>query len=334
MKTVALISGGLDSILAARLIKEQLVSVIPLYFKIPFCHKKSSSNKLDAMARSFLGESLSVIELGEPYLEIIRNPRHGVGSNMNPCIDCKILMLRRAAEFMREQEAAFIVTGEVLGQRPMSQQKKALEAIARFAGLEGFILRPLSAQLLPETIPEREGWIKRERLLGFSGRSRKPQIELAESFGITEYAQPAGGCLLTDPEFARRLKEVIAHDELNMDNIELLKLGRHFRLAQDAKLVVGRNEKENSQLLGLAREGDYIFSPAEDLAGPAALGRGLFTQELTRLACSITSRYCDLNGKKEAEIFYARVAQALPNQEKRPLRVFPAKEEEINNLRI
>lgn len=323
MKAIALISGGLDSALAAKLVKEQGVEVMGLRFKIPFC-PNGSKNFPD------LGIGIREVNINDDFLEMMQNPRYGYGSNMNPCIDCKILMLRKAKEFMGQDDAKFIVTGEVLGQRPMSQHKQALSTVAKKAGLEGLVLRPLSAKLLPETIPEKEGWIKREKLLSFSGRGRKQQIELAKTFAIREYAQPAGGCLLTDPEFSKRLKELINHEGLNLNNIELLKIGRHFRIAQEAKLVVGRNEKENEQLANLARENDYLFFPSVDLAGPTSLGRGKFNEDLIKLSCSITCRYCDLNGKINADIIYMK----NPEKEQKILNVSPIKENQLSTLRI
>lgn len=327
MRTIALISGGLDSILAAKVVKDQGVEVVPLKFRIPFCHR--DDNKAGELIKK-IGLDLQTVEINEDFLEIIKKPRYGFGSNMNPCIDCKILMLAKTRELMPEFGASFVVTGEVLGQRPMSQHKQALEIIEKRSGLEGLVLRPLSAMLLKETIPEKENWVIRNRLLNFSGRSRKSQVELARSFGLTGYPNPAGGCLLTDPQFALRLKELIAHQELNLDNVKLLKLGRHFRVARGAKLVVGRNEKEGQELLQYARGGDYLFMPPEELAGPTCLGRGKFSEEAIRLACSIICRYCDLDGAESVGIVY----RVFPEAEAKTLKIRPAEEEEIKNLRI
>jgi tRNA U34 2-thiouridine synthase MnmA/TrmU len=322
MKAITLISGGLDSTLAAKLVNEQGIEVIGLRFKIPFCSNVSRSF-------SDLGIEIREVNIDDDFLKMMENPRYGYGSHMNPCIDCKILMLRKAKELMDECGAQFIITGEVLGQRPMSQHKQALATIAKKAGLEGLVLRPLSAKLLPETIPEKEGWIKREKLLSFSGRGRKQQIELAKTFGIKEYTQPAGGCLLTDPEFSKRLRDLITHEGLSLNNIELLKIGRHFRLSEKAKLVVGRNEKENKQLVNLAVENDYLFMPLH-IAGPTVLGRGIFNDELFKLSCSITCRYCDLNGKINAEIIYMKI----PEREQKILNISPIKENQLLTLRI
>jgi tRNA U34 2-thiouridine synthase MnmA/TrmU len=239
-------------------------------------------------------------------------------------------MLSKARALMQDLQAKFVITGEVLAQRPMSQHRQALEIIARGAGLEGLVLRPLSAKLLPETIPEKEGWVRRDGLLNFSGRTRKPQVELAKSLGIKDYPNPAGGCLLTDPEFANRFKDLISHGELDINNVELLKLGRHFRLMPDAKLIVGRDERENDQLTGLACENDYLFFPTDEVAGPTSLGRGNFNEELIRLSCGITCRYSDLNGLTDTAIVYRRI----PEKEGSLLKVFPLKEAELINYRI
>ncbi len=320
MRAVALISGGLDSRLAARLIKGQGCDVIALKFKTPFSHKnRGGSGDNQADIEKDLGCELRSLSLSDDFLDIVRSPKHGYGSNLNPCIDCKILMLRKAGGLMRQKGARFIITGEVLGQRPMSQHKQALERIEKEAGLQGLVLRPLSAKLLPETIPEKEGWVDRNKLMGFSGRSRRPQMELATGLGIENYPTPAGGCLLTDPDFAKKLKDLINYGELNLDNIELLKAGRYFRLGAQAKLIVGRNERENNRLSDLAKEGDYLFFPDEKTAGPTSLGRGRFDDGLIELCCGITCSYCDLNGSGEAEIIYKK----SPEDAQRALRVAP-----------
>ena len=308
MKAITLISGGLDSILAARLVKEQGIDIIPLNFYIPFYsrHKVNSEKDTASFVSDALGSELMTIDIGLEFLKILEKPNYGFGSNMNPCIDCKILMLSKAKGLMKELDAAFIVTGEVLGQRPMSQHKQALELIGKRSGLKGILLRPLSAKHLSETLPEKEGWVNRDNLLDFSGRTRKPQIELAKAFKIKDYPNPAGGCLLTDPEFAKRLKDIISHDELNMDNVELLKIGRHFRISPKTKLVVGRNEKENSRLLSLSKEKDYLFMP-QKTAGPTALARGAISDGLIELCRNITERYCDKNGETEIKIIYIKI---------------------------
>ena len=326
MKAIALISGGLDSILAARSMQGLGIEIIPLNFKIPFCQKVVQ--KIEG-----LSQELKTVDIGWDFLEMLTQPEYGYGKNMNPCIDCKILMLRKAKELMPVLGAGFIVTGEVLGQRPMSQHKQALALITKKSGLEGLVLRPLSAKLLPETIPEQEGWVGREKLMDFSGRGRKSQMALAEKLGIKEYAQPAGGCLLTDSLFTEKLKDLIRHKELNLANAELLKLGRHFRLSDSVKLIVGRDEAENDSLLKLAREGDLLFMPQET-AGPTALGRGNFNQGLITLASGIVSRYCDRNGSDAVEIVY-RQAGAVPAGDcPCLLKAAPCEESTLEKLRL
>jgi len=313
IKALALVSGGLDSLLAAKLIKDQGLEVIGLHFKIPFC-------KLD-IKKSFPDIGIKIIEvnLACEFLKLIRDPRYGFGSNMNPCIDCKILMFAKAKELLLKLGARFIITGEVLGQRPMSQNKQALKLIKQESGLGDLLLRPLSAKFFSPSLPEREGWVEREKLLDFNGRARSPQMQLAKSLGITKYANPAGGCLLTDPCFSKRLKELLEHEELNLDNLELLKVGRHFRLRKNARLAVGRNEDENNLLMRLARPGDYLLYPQNDLAGPTSLARGLVGAGLLDLCSQITSAYCDTADHGEINIIYRYlpVALAIGNQSER-----------------
>jgi tRNA U34 2-thiouridine synthase MnmA/TrmU len=271
---------------------------------------------------------LETADIGADFLGLLNQPRYGFGANMNPCIDCKILMLKKARGLLDDYKADFIVTGEVLGQRPMSQHRQALELIEKKSGLEGLLLRPLSAKLLPETTPEKNGWISREKLLNIGGRSRRPQVNLARGFGIKDYPNAAGGCLLTDPKFSDRLKELIAHKELSLENIELLKIGRHFRISGQAKLVVARDEKEGKELENLARPGDCLFFPNDQLAGPTSLGRGEFNPDLINFSCSITCRYCDLNGAQEAEILINKEGASSF------LKVSPISDTELKKFRI
>jgi len=331
MKAISLVSGGLDGILAARMIQEQGIEVIPVCFKLPVFHRerKGTVDKF-SLVRGALGKELEVIDISADFLELIVNPKHGFGSNMNPCIDCKILMLRSAKSLMEKRGASFIVTGEVVGQRPMSQTRRSLECIDKSSGLEGLILRPLSAKLLLLSLPEREGWVDRAKLFSFNGRNRSPQIELAFQFGIKDYPNPAGGCLLTDPQFSRRLKDIMDHQELNLDNIELLKFGRHFRVSSSAKLIVGRDEEENECLAGLSRENDYLFFPPLDLAGPTALGRGVFNEQLIKLSLGITCAYCDLNAKSVSKMIY----RVMPGKEEYVFEVLPLSKEQIKGMLV
>lgn len=329
MKAVALVSAGLDSLLAGRIIQEKGIEVIPLFFKIPFNPKDKLDKQLEIIYQNLKIEP-KLVSIEEEFLEILKKPCYGFGKNMNPCIDCKILMLTKAKELMSKYKAEFVVTGEVLEQRPMSQNRQALEIIEEKSGLKGLVLRPLSAKLLPSTIAESKGWIKKEDLFAFRGRTRKPQLELAKQLKLKGYLTPAGGCLLTDPGFTKRLEELIKHQQLNLDNIELLKIGRHFRISKDTKLIVGRNEKENNLILDLAKEDDYLFFPPQGIPGAIALGRGSLNEELIELSCRITSRYFDLNGKTESEVVYKRVL----DKEEKIKRVMVIDEQTLLSLRI
>lgn len=333
VKAVALVSGGLDSTLATKLIQEQGIDIIALNFKTPFClcdrHGALGCVNYSRQVAERLGIQLKAMNITEEFFKIIAQPKHGYGSQMNPCIDCRILKFRKAKEFMQEIGARFIITGEVLGQRPMSQHRKALKIIDEESGLEGLVLRPLSAKLLEETIPERNGWVSRERLLDFNGRSRKPQMDLAQEFNIKDYPCPAGGCLLTDPAFAHRMKDLLKYGRLDLNNVELLKSGRHFRLSRNAKLIVGRDEGDNARLESLAREGDFLFWPV-DIAGPTAVGRGDFSSELIKLCGSIILRYSDLNGNLHSKVSYKRI----PEPEEKDLEVIAIEEGQIEEWRI
>jgi len=288
MKALSLFSGGLDSILAVMLMEEQGADVLGFFFETPFF----SSQKAIQSAR-YIGLALKVVDITDRFLEIMLNPRHGYGKGLNPCIDCHTLMLKIAGEMLKREGADFIISGEVLGQRPMSQNLRSLSIISRDSGFKDLILRPLSAKRLPETLPEKEGWVIRERLLGLSGRSRHPQMELAKKFGIKEYPAPAGGCLLTEEVFSRRLKDLISvNPEFSRQDIELLKWGRHFRISEKTKIVVGRNQKENEMISSLRREGDTILI-VESFPGPTVLVKGDLSSEETELVASITVSYSD-----------------------------------------
>ncbi|MBI4597416.1 MAG: hypothetical protein HY737_03320 [Candidatus Omnitrophica bacterium] len=273
-KCVALISGGIDSALAARLMLDQGIEVHGLYLAMSWgCCEK---DKAVACAQQ-LGIPLMVLSVGDAYLDVIRNPKYGYGSGMNPCVDCRIYMFKIAKRYMEEIGASFIVTGEVIGQRPMSQQRRPLSVIATDSELEGLLLRPLSAQLLELTKPEQNGVVDRSKLLGLCGRGRTEQIALAKRYGITEYSQPAGGCLLTDASFAEKTKELFAHEQHpTTKDMELLTIGRHVRLGPHTKVILGRNELENLMLEGHAAAGYVCVRPK--FAGPAALIAGEWSE--------------------------------------------------------
>ncbi len=294
MKAVVIISGGLDSSLVIKAIQNQGIEVIALHFLIPFVMHDNKTVYSSAAAKiaQHLGAKFKLVVLGDEYLEMLFKPEHGYGKNLNPCIDCKILMLRHAKKIMQTEGASFVATGEVLGQRPMSQYKVPLAAIAKESGLGELLVRPLSAKLLPETIPQKEGWLKDDFLFDFKGRGRTRQMALAKKWGIKEYPWPGGGCFLTEPNFCRRLKDLIEHKQCTLSNIELLKTGRHFRFSPDFKLVVGRNEKENEKIMALAQNNDICFEP-KDLPGPTAIGKGRLNEDARQLAAQIIARYTD-----------------------------------------
>jgi tRNA U34 2-thiouridine synthase MnmA/TrmU len=297
VKALCAFSGGLDSLLASELVRAQGVEVLALFFETPFF---SSAKARDSAASIDL--PLKVVDITHRHLSMLQNPKHGFGGHMNPCIDCHALMIRITGEMLQEEGASFVITGEVLGQRPMSQNIKALSMVECESGLQGLLLRPLSAKRLPPTIPEKRGWIDREKLMGFSGRSRKPQMELAERLHIRDYPSPAGGCLLTDEVFSRRLKDLLsAKPDFELREIELLKVGRHFRLGPNTKLVVGRNNKENQAIHALWRENDLLLSTIS-VPGPTVLLSGDVSPDLAELAASMTVSYSDAKDDELTEI--------------------------------
>jgi len=299
-KAVSLLSGGLDSTLATKLIIEQGVEVVGLHFTSPFCTcnkggKDNGSCGLQAARTAQeLGVKVVVRPKGLEYMDIVRSPRHGYGRNMNPCIDCRIFILRKASEVMVAEDAGFVITGEVLGQRPMSQTKQALKLIDKESGLEDLILRPLSARHFPATRPEREGIVNRERLLDITGRSRKSQLVLANTFNLKEFGCPGGGCLLTDPLFVPRVKDLLAHDENpTMRDVSLLRIGRHFRLGPETKLIIGRNKEENERLAVFASPPCVRLSPV-GFQGPEVLLEGAIDDHVLEIAANIVAYYAKL----------------------------------------
>jgi tRNA U34 2-thiouridine synthase MnmA/TrmU len=286
-------SGGLDSTLALRVIQGLGIEVVGFHVAHLWSPAPFDPAGMPPMVRAEAARGLRVVVVdgAKADLELIHHPKHGFGKNMNPCIDCRIWALQQARLLMDAERADFVFTGEVLGQRPMSQHRQALELIEKEAGLTDLLLRPLCAQRLEPTKPERDGLVDRRRLFGFSGRGRHPQMALARQLGVTEYAAPAGGCLLTDPIFAHRLEEQMQHGPVATSDIELLKVGRRFRLADGTLLVVGRHQADNDRLGPLFREGDVRIEAA-DMPGPTTLLRGAATEANVALAAAITLRYC------------------------------------------
>lgn len=330
-KAIALLSGGLDSSLAVRMMLEQGVDVEAVAIKTPFCDfdcGKGCGHRVKEVADE-LGIKLKTVYFGEEYLRMLKNPKYGYGSGMNPCIDCRGMMYNAAKEHMEKTGADFVITGEVLFQRPMSQNNRALHIIENETGMEGKVLRPLSAKHLAPTDAEKSGLIKRENMGDIKGRSRKGQLALAKQFGIAEPPNAAGGCLLTDPAFSKRVEDIMDHcdDIPTLNDIELLKVGRHFRLTSDAKLVVGRNKDENEVIKALVTEGDVVME-AKDYVGPACILRGRHDDDLVTKCAAIVLRYSD--APKDAE---SKVRVAIDGSETEII-AMPAEGSAVDALRI
>ena len=322
----------MDSILAVKLIVEQgNVSVHPVRFITPFSESRALNNETmtpEGILKDS-GLTLETITLGKEYLRIIKNPEYGYGKNMNPCIDCRIYMFKKAKKCLGQLGGSFLITGEVLGQRPMSQTGQAMKLIEKRAGVAGLTLRPLCAKLLEPTLAEEKGWVDRNKLLALSGRSRRTQLELAGAMNVVDFPSPAGGCLLTDPGFSLRLKNLFDCEKVDLGDIELLKIGRHFRFSLEVKLVVSRNKDENEKLLLLVRDEDFLFKAA-DFPGPLALGRGEEVEKFLSLAGSITARYGKARDNQQVKVSCRR----LPGQKEKFIFVKPIKDGELSKYRI
>ena len=320
---IGLISGGLDSMLAARILMDQDIHVIGISFVTPFFGSERAER-----AAAMIDMELRIMDITELHLEIVKSPKYGYGKGMNPCIDCHALMFREAGKVMEAEGADFLFSGEVLGERPMSQNRQSLMIVARQSGYQDFIIRPLSARLLPETLPEREGKVDREKLLDISGRSRKPQIELAAHYGITEYPQPAGGCLLTEPGYSRRLRELMEHSlALDPRDIQMLRIGRHFRLDTGEKVIVGRDQDENEKLLSLKEEEDITLD-VSDYPSPITIIPHGASQDAIAKAASICVRYSDAPHSEGVVVtylyqgkIYTLTAETLPQEEIERIRI-------------
>lgn len=291
---VALFSGGLDSILACRLIMAQGIKVKAVRFVTPFFGYELLAQEDDyrrETARRY-GIDVQLRNLSSKYLEMLRTPAHGYGKNFNPCVDCKILIASESRALLAELNASFLISGEVIGQRPMSQRRDTLRVIERDSGCDDILLRPLCALNLEETTPEKEGLVDRQKLLAFKGRTRQPQMALAASFGINDYPSPAGGCVLTDPNKASRVRRFYEkYDHVVISDIRLLMIGRQFRLPSGGWLVVGRNEVENESILELGQDGDIMLSATEDWPGPTAILRNSGGTEDLEAAAGLIKRF-------------------------------------------
>lgn len=290
-RALALLSGGLDSIIAAKLILDQGVEVVGLHFVSSFCDsKRKERDNVVVKSASELGIRVLIRDKGAAYVQVLTKPKHGYGKNMNPCIDCRIYMMQTAREIMEAEEASFLVTGEVIGQRPMSQMRDTIRLIEKESGLTGLIVRPLSAKLLPPSEAELTGMVDRSKLLDIAGRSRKVQYELVERYGLKEFSKPAGGCLLTDPIYSRKLKELLRKEpDFNMIDVDLLKYGRHFRF-NGIKLIVGRDKEENEALRELWTP-PYVFAHTSDFKGPSAMIKGRIDDDNIGIMGNIISHY-------------------------------------------
>ena len=324
-KVLVLLSGGLDSTLAVKAMLDQDLDVEAAIFTTPFCLCDKCS--AGSTVKKF-GIRAHTVVLGQEYLDLIANPPRGYGSQMNPCIDCRIMMMRKAKELAKKLGAECVVTGEVLDQRPFSQTKRAMEFIEKKAGMEGKILRPLSAKLLPETEFEKSGQVDREKLHSIQGRRRLPQMDLANKWGVKDYPCPSGGCLLTDPKFAERLKDLLKYKkELKIDDVNLLKIGRHFRFDGN-KIIVGRNEKENQSLLMISNRKKLPYLEVVDHMGPITLLEKSCSDEVAKKAAEITIRYSDVKNCEEVDVKLALDGNVAI------IRSTASSDEEINHFRV
>jgi len=332
IKALALYSGGLDSILACRSIMSQGIEVKALQFITPFFgyEQKGREREVERSIAHRYGIPLSIVDVSSDYLALVKNPPHGYGKNFNPCLDCKIFMVSKAREYLKEEGASFIITGEVLGQRPMSQRRDSLRVVERESHAEGILLRPLSAKHLKPTIPEEQGWVDRGRLFDFAGRGRKSQMQLAQEWGIKEYPTPAGGCLLTDPQFSLRIRWLCSnHSQVTVEEVRLITLGRHFVFPGGTFLIVGRRHDENRKIAQLVRKGDIVLELSNH-PGPLSLLRGPATQDIVETAASLTVRYSKARENPPVEVAYREEGTALTQL----IRVGPLTEQALQSFRI
>jgi tRNA-specific 2-thiouridylase len=292
IKAVVLMSGGLDSALAAKLLKNQGIDVYAINFTSPFFN----SRMVESMAKE-IGIPLKRVELGEKYFEMLRKPKHGYGSALNPCIDCHIFMLKEAKNYSKNIGAKFIFTGEVLGQRPKSQQMRELRLIETESGLGGKLLRPLSAKLLPKTEAQKKKWVDVDMLPEISGRSRYEQMILVKQLGLRRFQSPGGGCLLTCREYAAKVKDTFDHNEkISKDDMDILRIGRHFRLG-DVKIIVGKNYQENMELLKRKKKDEYYFEAEDKIPSPITIVQGNPGKNGIETAAQLTAFYSDAKSK-------------------------------------
>lgn len=301
MKALALFSGGLDSTLSMKLIKDQGIEVIAIHIHTGFGSFKDKQQHMENMCKQ-IGVKLEILDVRDAYLEeMLFKPKYGYGKNFNPCIDCHGFMFKATSELLKKYDASFMISGEVLGQRPMSQNKTSLTKVQKISLNEDLILRPLSAKLLPITKIESEGWVDREKLLDISGRSREKQFEIAKEIGLTDYELPSGGCLLTQPQFGNKMKDFIKYDKMQTQDIDTLKVGRHFRLPDGAKLIIGRDEEDNGKIEKIINN-KYQRAITIDAIGPVSLLEKTASKEDRELAVSFIISYAKTLQDKEYEV--------------------------------
>jgi tRNA-specific 2-thiouridylase len=316
-KSLVLFSGGLDSILAVKVLQNAGASVEAVHFLNPF-HQNRDHSLVEKTAAA-LGIKLHLAELAQDYLGLIADPSHGYGRRMNPCIDCRIYQLKLAKEMMTATGASFLATGEVLDQRPNSQRRDALDIVERDSGVRGILLRPLSAQHLRPTIPELEGWVDRSKLLDIKGRGRNQQLKLADQYGITEFPAPAGGCLLTNEEYSKKVSDLLTHGiALDLRQVQLLRNGRHLRLSERVKIIVGKDRRENEQLMKLASAADYLLE-LQEYQGPVTLYLGSESESELELAASITAGYSKIPENQATVNVTARKGSQVKTLSVKPL---------------
>jgi len=290
MKALALYSGGLDSLLAMKVVKDQGIEVVAVNVNIGFGSTTDRSEYMKNMCDQ-IGVSLEILDLRELYLdEVLFDPKYGYGKNFNPCIDCHGFMFRHTGKLLEKLNADFIISGEVLGQRPKSQRKEAMEQVKGLSDYDDLIVRPLCAKLLEPSLPEREGWIDREKLLDIQGRNRQRQLNMAKEIGLEDFESPGGGCLLTDEQFSLRLRDFVDHDRLEVEDIDSLKAGRHLRLPDGAKLIIGRDQEDNEKLKAITSK-KYYHVRLLGAAGPYSLIDKKASKEDLELAAQFIVTY-------------------------------------------
>jgi len=298
MRALALFSGGLDSVLAMKLIVDQGIEVVAVNINIGFGSTGDRKEHMENMCKQ-IGVKLEILDLRQLYLdEVLFDPKYGYGKNFNPCIDCHGFMFRYTGKLLEKYDASFMISGEVLGQRPMSQRKEALENVKRLSENDDLIVRPLSAKLLQPSKPENEGWIDREKLLDISGRNRQPQLALAKEIGLDDFESPGGGCLLTEIQFSSKLRDFVDHDKLEVEDIDTLKAGRHLRLLNGAKLIIGRDQTDNEKIKATQSD-KYYKARILDASGPLSLFAKNSSKEDLQLATNLILTYGRTEANKE-----------------------------------